>query len=765
MALVKPMKKTPLLAAATLIFLNSSAFALGTPDTAPAPAVNTSASPAPAGAIQAPNAPVVKTAAGDAVPPAASGELGTLADSTVVAKLDRARDAILPELGASVYAFDASRIDGVAKGRNGAITDILLRAPGVAQDGAGPGAIHVRGEHSNLQYRINGVILPEGFSGFGGELDTRLIDRVQLVTGSLPAQYGFRTAGIVDIRTRTGAALNGADIEAFGGSHDTYRAGASYGQSTGDVDAFVSGSYTHTGLGIEKPTSAREAIHDDSDQYRAFGNISWLIDDVSRVSLMAGGSYANYQLPNTPGLAPGESGTPGNQWVPGSFDSTQLNETQNEQNYFGAITYQRSNQYSDIQLSGLVRNSSVDFKPDVPGDLFFNGVASEVQRKLNSGGLQLDIKSELDSAHTLRAGGQILGSFVDTNSRTQVFNLDGAGDPVGPAFPIDDRSELNGLFAGVYVQDEWRALKEVTVNYGARFDSFSSSFDNETQLSPRLNLVWNATKTTTVHAGYARYFTPPPVESVSSASLSKYAGTSNAPAQTPNSPVRAERSHYFDAGVEQRIGEGFRIGVDGYYKVAKNQLDDGYFGQSLIPSTFNYEKGEIYGVELTAAYDNGGFSVYGNGAYSIARGKNWNSSQFLFDPAESAYVADHWIYLDHAQQISASFGVSYTWKTSANASTRFFADVLYGSGLRDEGEALPSGLNVPNGGHVPDYCTLNLGVEQRVKLSAKSTLKARIDLENVADANYVLRSGDGVGVNAAQYGRPFGVFGTLGISF
>ena len=32
---------------------------------------------------------------------------------------------------------------------------------------------------------------------------------MQLITGSLPAAYGFRTAGVVDIHTKSGAFENG----------------------------------------------------------------------------------------------------------------------------------------------------------------------------------------------------------------------------------------------------------------------------------------------------------------------------------------------------------------------------------------------------------------------------------------------------------------------------------------------------------------------------------------------------------------------------
>ena len=125
--------------------------------------------------------------------------------------------------------------------------------------------------------------------------------------------------------------------------------------------------------------------------------------------------------------------------------------------------------------------------------------------------------------------------------------------------------------------------------------------------------------------------------------------------------------------------------MDGYYKGAHNQLDDGLFGQTLILSAFNYAKGKVYGVEFTGSYNRGGFSSYANLAWSVAQGKNWNSAQFLFGPDDAAYVQNHWIYLDHDQRVTGSFGVAYTWNESQRNSTRIYADALYGSGLRTDG--------------------------------------------------------------------------------
>ena len=112
------------------------------------------------------------------------------------------------------------------------------------------------------------------------------------------------------------------------------------------------------------------------------------------------------------------------------------------------------------------------------------------------------------------------------------------------------------MFAGSYLQDEWRLGSALTLNYGARFDVFNSSFDREDQLSPRVNLIYQPTTATTVHAGYARYFTPPPVEDVSAGAVAAFNGTSNASATDEDDPVRAERSNYFDAGVSQVLASG-----------------------------------------------------------------------------------------------------------------------------------------------------------------------------------------------------------------
>ncbi len=117
-------------------------------------------------------------------------------------RLDQDRASIMPDLGATRYGFTRQNIENIPQGENAPLGQVLLRAPGVVQDGFG--RIHVRGDHSNLQYRFDGVQLPEGLSAFTQVFSARFTDTLSLLTGALPAQYGLTTAGVVDIGVRSG---------------------------------------------------------------------------------------------------------------------------------------------------------------------------------------------------------------------------------------------------------------------------------------------------------------------------------------------------------------------------------------------------------------------------------------------------------------------------------------------------------------------------------------------------------------------------------
>jgi outer membrane receptor protein involved in Fe transport len=651
-------------------------------------------------------------------------------DLALAAKqLEAARIAIEPRIGASTYTITQKAIENQpGGGENAPLNQVLLQMPGASQDSFGQ--IHVRNEHANLQYRIDGVILPEGISAFGQSLSPRFANQAELITGALPAQYGLRTAGIIDIQTKSGAFGQGGYVGMYGGSHDWLQPSAEYSGSVGRFNYYVTGDYLQNGIGIESPTPGNSSLHDNTTQGHGFAYLSGIIDPTSRVSAILGTFRGEFQIPNTLGQVPAFT-------VNGSaaFDSAKLNENQRELNHYGILSYLKTAEDFDFQLSGFTRYSSLTFRPDPFADLAFNGIAQDAYRRSIASGLQGDGSYKIATDHTLRTGFVVIGerSTSQTNSLVEL-----AAGPDTP-FTISDSSAKTAWSYSLYLQDEWRLTSQLTLNYGGRFDVVNA-FTNENQISPRLNAVYKPTETTTLHAGYARYFTPPPFELVSTTTVNKFVGTTGASLGTINDPVRAERADYFDVGVSQIVIPGLRVGVDTYYKHSHNLIDEGQFGAPIILTPFNYRVARNYGVELTTSYDVDNFVFYGNLAIAQQKAKDIVSAQFNFDPGDLAFIATNAIHTDHDQLLTASAGASYLWQD-----TRFSIDLLAGSGLR-------SGGDHPNGRALPSYEQVNLSVAQRIEAPAVGRIEARFDIINVLDEVYRIRDGTGVGVGAPQFG-------------
>jgi outer membrane receptor protein involved in Fe transport len=662
----------------------------------------------------------------------------------VTDRLDKAREAIVPSLGAAEFHIDRVQLDAQALGLNASFNNVLLRAPGVAQDSFGQ--VHVRGEHADLQYRINDVLLPEGLSGFGQELDTRFADTVNILTGALPAQYGYRTAGVVDIHTRGTTGPAGGNVSVYGGSFNTRRLSAEGTGSAGPLGAYATVSAEASDLGLENPTGSRDALHDHKTQLKAFAYVSDVIDDSSRLNVLLSGSFARFQIPNSPGQTPtftlaGVS----------SFDSASLDESQREENHYAVVAYQKSAAEVSAQVSAFTRYSLVAFTPDPSGDLIFNGVASRVHRALVGSGVEADVKASLGTEHTLRTGLLVTSTNAGTRTQTAVFPTSADGTQAS-FVPIDltDAQRKLGWLGGVYAQDEWTLSSKLTANYGVRADT-SHGYLSEGQLSPRLNLVYQASPSTTLHAGYARYFTPPPLELVQTSTIARFAGTTNEPATTASSPVLSERAHYFDLGLHTQLTPQLSGTIDVYEKQGRNVLDEGQFGSAVIFSPFNYRVGRTAGVELAANYASGGFSTYANLAFSRATGRQIVSGEFQFDPAELDYIANHDVHFDHDQRVTASAGASYRLH-----GTLVYTDVLYGSGLR---------RGFANTENLAAYHPVNLGVERTFKLAGGREWRARLDVTNVFDEVYELRDGSGIGVGAPQFGTRRGLFAGATVAF
>jgi outer membrane receptor protein involved in Fe transport/opacity protein-like surface antigen len=718
------------------------------------------------------------------VPPVSAAEIAAQKSNS----FDQARSNLYTTIGTTSDTKSHDTIEALPQGTNAPVERVLLQAPGVSQDSAASGLFHVRNDHANAQYRINGILLPDGVSGFGSIFDTNFIGSVSLVTGALPAEFGLRTTGVIDLTTRKDIFNNTGSINYYFGSRERIQPSFEYGGTFGancpsagtglptkapassssscfgGVQYFFTGSYLQTNEGIENSMPFLNPIHDFSRQERGFAYLSTFIDPYTRLSLIAGTYNANFQIPNVTNAPPFPGIT--SAFGVSRFDSSKLNERQNEQTQYGVLALQRSVNGFDGQLSYFTRYNNLHFIPDPIGDLFLNGVASDVSRQSYTNGFQGDASYVINAAHTLRAGFTVSAEQIWVDNTSWVEPTPG-GTPVDTPFPITDDVHKVGWLAGVYVQDEWKITDKLTMNAGLRFDQMWQ-FVDANQLSPRLGFTYKPFEGTTFHAGYARYFTPPVLVEAAPVNFNLANNTTAAVSNPIGSPLLPERSHYFDAGVNQKIVFGcttsglkdcttLDLGIDAYYKIAKDLIDNGQFGQALILSGFNYAEGVSQGIEFSAKFHSGNFQAYANLAVAQEKATQPVSNQFLFDNAtpvadlggltEFQYLSTHWIYTDHTQYVTGSAGLSYKWN-----GTTFSTDMIYGSGLRT-GDANIDAL--------APYAQFNVGLARDFDMPDHQPVTVRFDVVNVFDTIYQIRNGSGIGVFASQYGPRRGFF--LGI--
>jgi outer membrane receptor protein involved in Fe transport len=652
---------------------------------------------------------------------------------------------LLAKAGANVYALDRAAIEALPQGDQTPLEKILLQTPGVSQDSAASGNLHIRNEHANVQYRVDGILLPDGVSGFSQLMETSFASSMSLVTGALPAQYGLRTSALVDIVSRAPPTTPGGGVTLYGGSHGTGQTAFDYGAKIGQWEVFAAGRLIMNSLGIENPTSSYEAIHDRTRQGRFFGFLSYAIDDATKLSFITGTSVANYQIPNNPGQPPQFEA-----FGIGYFNSAKLNENQVERSYYNVVALTHAGGDIDTQLSFFSRYSELHFVPDEVGDLVFNGVSSDVYRSSFVNGLQGDGAYRVGGGHTLRAGFTVSGEKTQTVNSSIIEPLDANGNPIDAPYGLTDPYSKLGWLAGVYTQDEWKITDRLTLSTGLRFDQMWQ-FVDKNQLSPRVSIVYKPVDETAFHIGYARYFTPPQQALAVPANLALYNNTTQQPSVPLSSPVLPERANYIDTGVTRKLTKELEVGVDAYFKRARNLIDDGQFGQALVLTAYNYDRAYNTGVEFKSVYQSGDFRAYGNLAWGRQRATQVISNQFLFGADDFPYIATHYIYTDHAQTWTGSAGTSYRW-----LGTLVSADLIYGSGLR-------SGF--ANTDHVSPYTQVNLGLSREISTPWGKPVTLRFDVVNLLDHSYELRSGSGIGVFAPQYGPRRGFFAGLKQAF
>lgn len=608
------------------------------------------------------------------------------------------------------------------------------------------GEVHIRGQHAEYTYYVDGVPVPAGISGSLNELfDPEVVNQITFQTGGWDAEYGNKNAAVVNVTTRIPSGGFHANLGTYAGTYDpsSTRGGREFdGQSLsmstnhGPWGFFFSGARQFSDMRREAvilDTSASKIVnfHNQGTDYFAFGKVQFTPSVHDVLSLDLNASRTRFQVPydTTGGAFLNDHQTDVNSFVNFGW-----------RHQFGAESPSASaSENNDLFAALFYRHGSLTYVPgsqDVPQFTFFPDTTaynlSEL-RQFNTVGLKADY-----TLHPVRDLEFRAGTLSSVTNGHENFNTTDASGNHGPA----SNSALQGWDAGVYAQTAYAPVEKFELRTGLRYDAHNAPFANtQTQLSPRIRLNFFPATATTLYAYYGRLFMPTNVEDLR-------AITSVAQAGVATAPTLPERDNFYELGWIQRLPAGVNLKLSGYYKDSKPGIDDNTVPGSAIVTSVNIAQVRVKGIEGVAEFrPNGPLSGYVNVALNHAYGHGPVTGGFF--PAETP---QGYFDLDHDQRLSAVASATYSINRLYLSATE-----IYGSGLTNGVD--PADCNCSYGTGLFDFnrgtkvagsAITNLSAGYSWVLGA-SVLRPELYIENLFNRRYLLK---GAFFSGASVGRP-----------
>jgi outer membrane cobalamin receptor len=644
--------------------------------------------------------------------------------------------------GSSVAVLSRKDFQALPGGDAQTLTQIALTQPGFTPDSFGPdGTIHIRGAEMGVLYVVDGVPIPGGLAGqFTDVLPTGLVQKVRLISGGQPVEYGPNAGGVVDVTTRHGTGKPEGEVQMLYGTYQHAQPSVWYSQAFGNADAFVAGTFLSTQRGLDTPV-ATPILHDAEQAGNVFGRVDYRIDDHERVELLARYSQQHFQIPIDPTLLPLSDAPPGairgNDAYgnsPPPFVPYKANPTELERDLFVAVSYSNTFSSGSIRLAPYVRSSHGDLSCDPSGSLGATAdpgsVCSNVLRNLIHEG------ESATYAWTARGEQSWKAGFVLDDAQSAVdyaqFTRDDASPTGGPnpALTVVGHDDTNILEGGVFLQDEI-TLGDFKLFPGVRAD-LQNAFLHTDQPnlllagpSARFGFSYAFAGAFTLH-GFAGYLWQPP--SAMDASVAARVLIPSLAGKSIRVNLQAERDESAELGLAYRVPRRFEANLTGYVRFSQDTLDVQTVGLTNLVEDYNYKRGRAWGTELVLrASANKYLEGFGNGSWNVGQGQGIGSATYLFTPAQVAYSG--WHTLDHVQEWTVNAGMDLH---DESEKTHLSVLYQYGSGLRTGSD---------NNETVPGHSTWNLTLRHRFDFFLHP--EVAVDVFNALDAVYAIRIANG----------------------
>ena len=654
----------------------------------------------------------------------------------------------LSRTGASKYTLTAKDIASLPAGDATPLNEVLLQMPGVALDQNQE--IHIRGEHAGIQYQMNGILLPLDTNNdptFTQLLNSYFVRSVSLLDGVLPAQYGYRTAGVIEIQTKEGCDGGHNKFTLYGGMYDTAEPSFQLQGCDGRFSYYLTGLYLHSSLGLSSATAGHNPIHDAVNQGQGFTYLTYDLNPSTKLSFIGGWTVAGNEFPNRPDLPPLYKLQGVN---PATYPSAAIDSSVDQQDYYGVLALNgAAGERIGYQLAYAIHYNTETFNPDPIGDLIYQGISPQVFNSDLANTLQENTTYYL-GAHTFGAGFYLGEYAVEADNTSEAFRVVN-GVQIPPYTPITVVANLNkiNLLYGLYLQDTWQITPKLSVNFGSRWDR-ADGFVDDSQFSPTINFVYKLRPDTMIHAGFARNFQVPNFQNISTntVALAGTSGETGLPPATYSTKLDAETDYTWDAGYTHQFTPHLQLAQDSYFRIDRHYIDEGQFGFVPLDAPFNYVRGYGAGIENTLTYNVRDFSLRATAFVAREEVRGVATGQYNFPPlGQLEYIDNHYIILDHTPLLGMSGGMAYQWH-----SYKFMIDALYGSGLRG---------GFANTDQLPVVWQVNLGAVRKFELPHLGELENRITLINIFDRTNLIRPATGIGVFQSAYGPRISLYDGL----
>lgn len=604
------------------------------------------------------------------------------------------------------------------------------------------GEVHIRGQHAEYTYYVDGVPVPAGISGSLNELfDPSVVNQIDFQTGGWDAEYGNKNAAVVNVTTRIPGGGFHAEVAGFAGNFATRGQSASVSNNVGPFGFFLSGSHQSTDMRREPvvfDTTTRRGVnfHNHGDDTYLFGKMQFTPGAHDVLDLEGNWSRTKFQVPYD------------------SAGGIRLDDRQHDVNGFINAGYRHRFALTDSSETGdelfaalFYRFGSLDYIPgaqDVPSFVFYPDTTPynlSERRSFATVGVKGD--------YTLRAGHSLqmkTGTLASITTGRERFRTTSATGSAGPA----SVSGLRGSDVGVYAQAVYTPVEQFQIRAGVRYDAHTAPFaGTRTQLSPRLRLNFFPSPSTTFWLYYGRLFIPTNVEDLR-------AITSAAQGDTAGAPTLPERADFYEAGMVHRFPFGVVSRLSAFHKRSSPGIDDNTVPGSAIVTSVNIARVWITGIEGVLEIRPGGpLSGYLNASVNHAYGHGPVTGGFF--PAE---LPQGYFDLDHDQRYSAVASATYS-------PGRFYVSATgnYGSGLtngREPGPGYSTALFARNASIkvAPSFITsLSSGYSFTV---GEALVRPEIFIDNLFDRRYILK---GAFFSGVSVGRPRSVQLRLTASF